>query len=142
MFGREESKRLRQEFWIAFGKSFPHKWVLHNTKKKGLSLKFYFDVKKALVSLDVEHHNLEYRMALWEKLVSLKSILRDDFLKDVKFEDSYILENKKEISRVYVEKVAVSIHNKDTWQETMVFFNESMLQLEVFFEEYKDFIIA
>ena len=140
MFSKEESKHLRQEFWIAFGKSFPRKWILHNTKTKGLFLKFHFDVKKAIVSLDVEHDNLEYRVALWEKLVSLKSIFITDFLKDAKFEDSYILDNTKEISRVYVEKLAVSIHNKNTWQETMKFFNESMHLLETFFEEYKDFI--
>lgn len=141
MFSREESKKLRQDFWIAFGKSYPRKWILYNTKIKGLALKFSFDLKKASVSIDVEHDDLERRIELWEKLLSLKTILKDDFLKDAQFEDAFILKNQKEISRIYVQIQDVSIHNKNTWQETMVFLNKNMQQLEIFFEEYK-FIIA
>ena len=140
MFSKEESKRLRQEFWTAFGKSYPRKWILHDTKIKGLALKFHFDMNKAIVALDVEHQDLEHRIALWEKLMSLKSIMVDDFLKEVKFEDSFILANQKEISRIYVEKGGVSIHNKNTWQETMVFLSETMDRMESFFEQYKAII--
>ncbi|MGB5417276.1 MAG: DUF4268 domain-containing protein, partial [Algibacter sp.] len=42
MFSKEESKRIKQEFWTSFGKSFPRKWVLYDTKLKGLSFKFHF----------------------------------------------------------------------------------------------------
>lgn len=140
MFSKDESKRLRQEFWTAFGKSYPRKWILYNTTIKGLVLKFHFDVAKAMVALDVEHEDLERRIALWEKLLSLKSIIVADFLHDVKFEDSFILENRKEIARIYLEKSDVSIHNKNTWQDTMVFLNETMDRMEAFFEEYKAII--
>lgn len=142
MFSKEESKRLRQDFWIAFGKSYPQKWILYNTKVKGLAFKFHFDTKKAMVSIDVEHTDLEKRIELWEKLTSLKSILLEDYLPELSFEDSYILDNQKEISRVYVEKKGVSIHNKNTWQETMIFFRNNMLQFEAFFIEFKEIISA
>ena len=138
MFSREESKRLRHDFWVSFGKSFPHKWILYNTKIKGLTLKFHFDVKKAMVSIDVEHRDLGTRMELWEKLISLQSILKEDYLPEVNFEESFILENQKEISRIYIQKEAVSIHNKNTWQETMAFLNENMAKLEDFFTDYKE----
>lgn len=139
MFSKEESRKLREEFWIAFGKSYPRKWLLYKTDAKGISLKFHFDLKKALVSLDVAG-NLEQRIESWEKVVSLKSILLDEFLPEAIFADEYFLENGKEISRVYVEKQGVSIHNKDTWQETMVFFYEEMSKLEAFFKEYEDIL--
>lgn len=140
MFSKEESKQLRQDFWIAFGKSFPRKWILYNTKIKGLRLKFGFDVKKAMVSIDVDTENLERRIILWEKLVSLKSLLTEDYWPEAIFGDSYILENGKEISRIYLQKENVSIHNKNSWQETMEFLNENMKQLEAFFLEYRDII--
>lgn len=140
MFSREESKKLRQDFWIAFGKSYPKKWILYNTKIKGLAFKFSFDLKKASVAMVIEHNDLERRIELWEKLCSLKTILKEDFHEDAIFEDSYILENQKEISRIYIEKLNVSIHNKNTWQKTMIFFNENMPRLETFFEEYRDII--
>ncbi len=138
MFSKEDSKRLRHYFWISFGKSYPRKWILYDTKIKGLALKFHFNLKNAMVSIDIEHHDLETRIILWDKLLSLKSILRDDFISEVQFIDSFILVNRKEISRAYVEKENVSIHNKNTWCETMEFFNETMLQFEYFFRDYKD----
>ena len=142
MFSKEESKRLRQDFWIAFGKSYPQKWILYNTKVKGLAFKFSFDTKKAMVSMDVEHTDLEKRIELWEKLTSLKSILVENYLPELSYEDCYILDNQKEISRIYIEKKGVSIHNKNTWQETMIFFHSIMPQFEAFFLEFKEIISA
>ncbi|WP_274475621.1 DUF4268 domain-containing protein [Mangrovimonas aestuarii] len=140
MFSKEESRRLKQEFWTSFGKSFPRKWILYNTKMKGLSFKFYFDTKKAFVTLDLED-DLENRINYWEKLVALKSILMDDYLPEVIYDEEHLLENGKEISRIYVPlEQKVSIHNKNTWQDTMVFFNSTMSLFEAFFEEYKDVI--
>ncbi|MGG5486971.1 DUF4268 domain-containing protein [Gaetbulibacter sp. PBL-D1] len=140
MFSKEESRRLRQDFWISFGKSFPRKWTLYDTKIKGFSFKFHFDTKKALIALDIED-DLENRITYWEKLISLKSILTQDYLPDVIFEEEYFLENGKEISRIYLPlEQKVSIHNKNTWQDVMVFFNENMSKFEDFFEDYKEVI--
>ena len=90
MFSKEESRRLREEFWISFGKSYPRKWILYKTKIKGLSFKFTFDSKKALVSIDVEG-DLEQRILLWEKLLSLKSVLLEDYWPSAIFEEYYLL---------------------------------------------------
>tara|TARA_R110000868_G_scaffold411372_1_gene703362 strand:- start:1400 stop:1873 length:474 start_codon:yes stop_codon:yes gene_type:complete len=140
MFSKEESRILRQEFWTSFGKSFPRKWILYDTKLKGLSFKFHFDTKSALVVLDLED-DLENRINYWEKLQALKSILLNDFLPDVIFKEDYFLENEKEISRIYIPlEQKVSIHNKNTWRVVMEFFNAKMNLFEAFFEEYKDVI--
>jgi hypothetical protein len=139
MFSKEDSRKLREEFWIAFGKSFPNKWVLYKTKIKGLSFKFHFDLRIAMVSIDVDT-DFEQRIRVWDKLVALKSILLEEYLAEAVYEDFFLLENKKEISRIYVELNNVSIHNKNTWRETMEFLNQSMLKIEIFFEEYKDII--
>lgn len=138
MFSKEESKQLRQDFWIAFGKSYPHKWLLYDTKIKGLSLKFHFGLKQAMVSMDIEHADLARRMELWEKLIALQSIIKEEYLPEVIFNDSFILDNRKEISRIYVIKPHVSIHNKNTWRETMEFLEKKMLLFEAFFNDYQD----
>ena len=137
MFSKEESARMRQEFWTSFGKSFPRKWILYNTKIKGFSFKFHFDTKKAMVLVVIEG-NLEHRIRYFEKMQSLENLLMD-YWEDVVFSDSFELENGKEISCVFVEKYGVSIHNKSTWQETMNFLYEKMLKLEEFWLEYEDF---
>ena len=140
MFSKEDSRLLREAFWTSFGKSFPRKWILYNTKLKGLSFKFHFDTKAAMVVLDIED-DLENRIKYWEKLIALKSILQEEYLPDAIFEETYLLENGKEISRIHVTlNQKVTIHNKNTWQVTMEFFNEQMAEFEAFFEEYKDII--
>jgi hypothetical protein len=140
MFPKEESKKLRQEFWTAFGKSFPRKWLLYNTKLKGVSFKFHFDTSSALIALDLED-DLEKRIAYWEKLQSLKSILLKDYLPNAIFEEAYILANGKEISRIYLPLDSkVSIHNKNTWREVMEFFNGHMTLFEAFFNDHKEII--
>ncbi|WP_435412511.1 DUF4268 domain-containing protein [Psychroserpens mesophilus] len=140
MFSKEESRQLRQEFWTSFGKSFPRKWILYDTKIKGFSFKFHFDTKSALVALDLED-DLETRINTWEKLLSLKTILKDDYLPDAIFEEEYYLDNGKEISRIYIPlEQKVSIHNKNTWQEVMVFFNTTMDKFETFFTDFEDIL--
>jgi len=140
MFRKEESKKLRQDFWIAFGKSYPRKWILYDTKIKGLLFRFHFDLKKAMVSMDVEHSDLGARLALWEKIISLRAILKDGFLPAAIFEDYFVLENGKEISRVHLVLNHVSIHDKNTWQETMIFLSENMNSFENFFLEYQELL--
>lgn len=140
MFSKEESRQLREMFWTSFGKSFPRKWILYDTKIKGFSFKFHFDTKSALVALDLED-DLETRINSWEKLLSLKSLLKEDYLPEAIFEEEYYLDNGKEISRIYVPlEQKVSIHNKNSWQEVMVFFNTTMDKFERFFTNFEDIL--
>jgi hypothetical protein len=140
MYSKEESQRLKREFWIEFAEKHPRKWVLYDTKIKDFSFKFYVDNKKAQVLIDIEHRNDEKRIVYFEKLESLKSILEDDFVKDLVFEKNFVLENGKTIGRVWVEKTGVSVSNKNYWDEIFTFFNEKMHNIEMFYLEYGDYI--
>ncbi|WP_459213129.1 DUF4268 domain-containing protein [Aquimarina rhabdastrellae] len=140
MFSREESKKIRQEFWTSFGKEYPRKWILYNTKIKDFTLKFTFTTKKAQVSIDIEHQDEVIQAYYYDKLLSLKNILTTDYLNDIIYDDRYELENGKIISRVYVELPKVSIHNRKTWEQTYLFLYKNMEALELFFLEYQDFI--
>ena len=138
MFSREESAKMRQEFWTSFGKSFPRKWILYQTKIKGLSFKFNFDTKKAMVLMEIEG-SWEHRIKYFEKMQSLQDILERDFLSNVVYAESYELDNGKEVSCIFVEKKGVCIHNRETWREAMLFLNENMSKIEDFWIEYEDF---
>jgi hypothetical protein len=140
MFSRSESKQLRQEFWVAFGKSFPRKWILYNTKIKGLSFKFHFELKRAMVSLDIEPRSLEKRIELWDKIIALRSIITSEYFPNAVFSEALVLENEKEISRVFVLLPNVSIHDKRTWAEAMRFLNDTMMIMEGFYEEFRDIL--
>ncbi|MDC1495859.1 DUF4268 domain-containing protein [Flavobacteriaceae bacterium] len=135
MYSKVEVKALRQLFWTSFGKSFPRKWTLYNTKIKGLEFKFHFDKKSAMVCLDIDD-TIERRLELWEKIQSLQAVLLENYLPNALFEEIYYIDQDKDISRVFMLLEGVSINNKNTWQQTMEFLSLSMNQFESFFEDY------
>ncbi|KAF2340716.1 DUF4268 domain-containing protein [Flavobacterium tistrianum] len=140
MYSKEESQRIKREFWVAFAEKYPRKWVLYDTKIKDFSFKFYVDNKKAQVLIDIEQRSDEKRIAYFEKLEALKNILEEEFIKDLVFEKNYTLESGKTISRIWIEKLGVGFSNKNTWDAIFDFFNENMHALEMFYLEYDEFI--
>jgi hypothetical protein len=140
MFSKEEALQIKKDFWIAFAKEYPRKWLLYNTKIKDVTFKFYADNKKAQVVLDIEPKDEEKRKIYYEKIESLKNILKEEYIEDVVFERNYYLENGKIISRIWVEITEISINNRKTWDIIFDFFNEKMSAFELFFYENEDYI--
>ncbi len=140
MFSKEEAKKLREEFWINFGKYYSRKWVLYDTKIKEIQLKFSFDTNVAQVSLDISTSDELIRAYYYDKMCSLKNILITEYLRDVVFEEHYELPEGKVISRIYTELVSVNVYRKTDWSRVQEFLNEQMQQMESFFLEYKDII--
>ena len=141
MFSKEEAASLRKEFWVSFGKSFPRKWLLYNTKVKGFSFKFVADQKKALVCLDIDSTDTIKNELLWDQMIALKSVIEDEYLPDVIFDNSFELDNGKRIYRIYVPlEEKFSIYNKNTWSTAYEFFIEKMTKFEFVYYEFEDFI--
>jgi hypothetical protein len=141
MFSEEDSAVLRKEFWTSFGKSFPRKWLLYNTKIKGLNFKFVADRKKAMICLDIEHSDEIASEIIYDEILSLKTILIEEYLPEVIFDGSYELENGKIIRRIYINHTEkFSIYNKNTWRSCYEFYVKFMPKFELFFYEYKDVI--
>ncbi len=140
MYSKQENQQLKQEFWIAFANEYPRKWILYDTKIKDLSFKFFVDNTKAQVIIDIEHRNDEKRIAYFEKFESFKTILNDDYIKNLVYNKNFTLESGKTISRIWIEKLNVSVSNRSYWTEIFNFFNENMNALEMFYLEYEDII--
>jgi hypothetical protein len=140
MYSKEEGQKIKREFWIEFAEKYPKKWILYNTKIKDFSFKFYADNKKVQVLLDIEMRDALKRELYFEKIESLKSILEEQYIQDLVFESNFTLETEKKISRIWVEKLQVSINNKNNWEEIFDFFNLNMTQFECFFLEYEEYI--
>ena len=140
MFSKEEAALLRKEFWTSFGKSFPKKWLLYNTKIKGFSFKFVADRKKAMVCLDIENPEELINLLYFDKMISLKSLLENE-LPRIIFNDDYELESGKKIHRIYVPfEGKFSVYNKNTWRDCFEFYMKTMPKFETFFFEYEDVI--
>lgn len=140
MFSREESKKIRQEFWTGFGKEYPRKWILYNTRMKELQLKFTFERKYAMVSLDISDEDELVREYYFEKLESLKNILETEYLPEIIFDKDYELPEGKVLSRIYTQLDNVSIYNKSDWPVVKDFLFRKMTLLEEFFNDFSEII--
>jgi hypothetical protein len=139
MFSKEEAANLKKEFWTAFGKSFPRKWLLYDTKIKDFSFKFYADNKKAEVSLNIEMSDEVFRKAYFEKIQSLENLWKEE-IPELISDENFRLENGKIISKIWIEKTGVSLFNKNSWRDIFEFFVENMEKMETLFFEYEDYI--
>ncbi|MCK5824596.1 MAG: DUF4268 domain-containing protein [Ichthyobacteriaceae bacterium] len=149
MFSKEESRLMKMEFWVTFGKRTAlistedgkkKKWIQFRTGIKDLSFKFESDRKYARVCIDIEQKDLVKRMQYWEKLESLKTMLNNSVPAELIWDEEFVLDNGKEISRIYCQLNGVSIFNQNKWADIYDFFVANMTPMEDIFNEYKDFI--
>ncbi|MFO7668914.1 MAG: DUF4268 domain-containing protein [Bacteroidales bacterium] len=148
MYSKEESKELREEFWIQFktlsgrrrrAKGLPGDWILTRTGVKALNLRFHVDNEVAQVGIDLETRNMDKRIELFEKLESVKKILEEVMKTPMIWELEYIRENNKSVSRIYLQKEGVDIYDKKTWPAAHQFMYDQMMKLESFYQQYRDF---
>lgn len=139
MFSKAEIQKLKHEFWTAFAEAYPRKWLLYDTKIKDFSLKFFAEGKRIEVMIAIESRDDAKRYAYFDKMLSLRTLLREDYLPEAILEKDFVLENKT-ISKVWVEKTGLSMNNRTHWPDIFDFFAESMTQFEHFFYEFEDYI--
>ena len=149
MFSKDEAKKLRQDFWITFGKrtallptddGSKKKWILFRTGITDLSFKFEAERKFARVCIDIEQKDLVKRIQYWEKFESLKKVIEDAIPATLVWNDTFVLENGKEISRIYCQLDGVSLYNHKKWSEIYDFFVANMIAIEEVFNDFEDFI--
>ena len=140
MYSKEEAQQIKKEFWTAFAEAYPRKWLLYDTKIKDVTFKFYIDNKKAQVLLDIEPKDEGKRKIYYEKIESLKTILHEEYLPEAILERNFYLDNGKVISRIWIEKLNVSLNNRNYWPEIFEFFSETMTKFELFFFEFEEYI--
>jgi len=149
MYSKEEIKKIKVRFWDGFktysspkrrslGK--PKKWLMQNTSIKALDLKFHIDQQNASVSIDIVSKSLENKVAYWNKLLSLRSIINQSFKQEVVWNDMFELESGKEIIRVGVYLNNVNILDQKCWENVYDFFFNNMIIFEELLEEYVDII--
>lgn len=139
MYSPEEAKNIRKEFWILFDqrcelvpelKRRKKKWLLYDTKIKGIDLKFEAGRNEVSVILEVNHRNENKRLEIYETLEKYKVILEDGFQEGLIWDYCFVRESGAEVCRIYVSKEGLDIHRQNQWPDIYNFFIENMLILE------------
>ena len=149
MYSKEELKQLKKDFWEGFGlycSMIPalsrrkSKFMLYNTKLKGVELKFDATRDGAYVILEINHSDSARRLELYMKFEQCKQLIEKEFPGGLIWRQTYIRECGTEVSRIYTHKPDIDIHRRINWISFYKFMSEDMLKLEKAFKKTKDLL--
>ena len=147
MYGKDETKLLRKEFWIVFARrceivpELRHKkkkWVLYDTGLSGIDLKFEVTRQEALVMIEVNSHEEYRRLQIFETLQKYHRLLEDGFAEPLIWDYCFVTESGQEVCRIYTSLPNVDFHQQIQWPKIFNFFIDNMLILENNLLEIKD----
>jgi len=149
MYSKEELKQLKKEFWEGFGtycseiptlKRRKSKFMLYNTKMKGVELKFDATRDGAFVILEVNLHDAKARFEKYEQFEQYKSVMEKQFPDGLIWDFAYVRECGTEVCRIYTQKNGIDLHRRIQWMEFYQFMSTEMLKLERAFKTVKEAI--
>lgn len=149
MYSKEELKELKKEFWEGFGtycaqvpalKRRKSKFMLYNTKMKGVEMKFDATREGAFVILEINLHNVKERLEKYEQFEQYKTIMEKNFPEGLIWDFAFMREGGNEVCRIYTKKTGIDIHRRIHWMEFYQFMSTEMLKLEKAFIKVKDAI--
>ncbi len=139
MYSKEELKQLKKEFWEGFGtfcrevqalKHHKNRFILYNTKIKGVELKFDATRDGAFVILEINLRNEKARLEKYEQFEQYKTIMEEQFPKGLVWDFAFIHECGTEVCRIYTHKTGIDLHRRIQWMEFYTFMSTEMLKLE------------
>lgn len=149
MYSREELKQLKKEFWEGFGtycsqipalKRRKSKFLLYNTKMKGVEMKFDATRQGAFVILEINLTNEEARLEKYQQFENYKSLMEKQFPEGLIWDFAYVREAGEQVCRIYTHKSGIDFHRRIQWMEFYKFMADEMLKLEKAFKVVKEAI--
>lgn len=146
MYTREEAKQLKKDFWNgfdAFCSELPRfkyrkkKWILYNTKIKGIELKFDATRDGAFVIMEFNHRSLSRRRQMFEIMEKYRVVF-DQYFADAIWQTDYEKPCGTIVSRIYRHMGGLDIHRREQWPDFYPFLSKEMVHLERGFSEMKD----
>lgn len=147
MYSKDELKQLKKNFWEGFGiycsqipalKRRKSKFMLYNTKMKGVELKFDATREGAFVILEINIHDSTLRLEKYEQIEQYKTLMEKQFPTGLIWDFAYVRECGTEVCRIYTKKNGIDIHRPIQWMEFYEFMSTEMLKLEKAFKLVKE----
>ena len=141
MFTREESSRIRHEFWTTFGKymspilsteGMKISWLNYHTRIKDVYFRMDAGKRSATISISLEHTDLDIQQLYFEQFLEMKDMLHSTLQEEWEWQLHVPLAEDKTISRIYKEITGVSVFSKDDWPELISFFKPRIIALDHF----------
>ena len=148
MYSREEVKILKRNFWTGFDtfcaelprfKYRKRKWILYNTKIKGVELKFDAARDGAYVIFELNHPKTSKRLEMFELMKKYKVVV-DQFFADAEWQEQFEKPCGTLVSRIYRHLGGLDIHRQEQWPEFYPFLSREMCHCERMFKEMRELL--
>jgi hypothetical protein len=149
MYSKAELKELKIDFWEGFGSycRFKHvfkhrkeKFILYDTKLKGVEMKFDATRDGAFVIMEFNSRDEDQRTERFEQFETYRHILENVFPQGLVWLPRYERESGQIVARIYLHKSGLDIHRREHWFDFYEFMSENMQRMEDAFVEIKDMI--
>lgn len=145
MYGKDEAARLKQQFWITFGKymkpipsaeEMPVNWVNYKTGVKNIYFRTNAEQFKCSISIDITHPDEIIRQIYYEQFESFKKILHTELGEE--WEWLPVSSNQGiTISQIKKELKGFSVFKTEEWPEIISFLKPRLIALDTFWSDVK-----
>lgn len=140
MYSREEARRLREDFWTAFGqymRAVPSadgervSWLNYKTGIKHLYFRMDVDNNVARIGIDIRHPDSGIRSLIFAQFLELQTVFGHTVGNDWIWEEQ-AMEQGRELACIYTELQKVTVFRKEDWPTLISFFKPRIIALDEF----------
>lgn len=146
MYSKEQASKLRQQFWITFGKymkpipsaeGLPINWVNYKTGVKNVFFRMNAEQKKATISIDITHADEESRKVVFEQFMAFKTLFDEAVNEEWEWEQNAFNEYGVPLSQISKTIIILSIFNQQDWPTLISFLKPRIIALDQFWTDVK-----
>lgn len=146
MYRKEEASKLRQQFWITFGKYMKPipsaegvsiNWVNYKTGIKQVCFRMEITQQEAVISIDITHSDPETRKLYFEQFKAFKLLFLEALGEEWEWEQNLMNEYDIPFSRISKTLPNVSIFNQTDWPLLISFLKPRIVALDQFWINVK-----
>lgn len=146
MYSKEEASKIRQQFWITFGKYIKPipsaeglviNWVNYKTGVKHIFFKMNAEQRYTIISIDITHPDQETRQLFFEQFKAFKTLLNDALGEDWIWQKEITDDFGVPLARISKKIDEVSIYNQQDWPASISFLKPRIIALDQFWTNVK-----
>jgi hypothetical protein len=146
MYSKAELTRLKESFWIAFGRYMsPHlsadgekvSWTAYKTGIRQLYFRTEADEDGAAIAIALTHPDPAIRHQQYEQLQQLRQMLEAETGEVWTWQHDVVDASGRTMSRIGTELAGVSIFRQEDWPQLISFFKPRLLALDSFWSMAK-----
>jgi hypothetical protein len=146
MYSREEASKIKQQFWITFGKymkpipsseGLSINWVNYKTGVKHIFFRMNADQQKAFIAIEITHPDAEIRKQYLAQFIAFKPLLNDALEEEWEWQTNTVNDYGTALSRIIKVLPAINSLDPKKWPELISFLKPRIMALDEFWSNVK-----